>query len=86
MTGWNWNFEGARPSQRLDLFGDKIAFKTAGAYLEGNGGPLDFGLDLFQIRLPGTAGMILGMAHRIAGDGVFSAYIAGPGHNKPSLS
>jgi hypothetical protein len=69
----------------LDLFSDKIAFKAPGADLKGDGGPLNFGLDLFQIRLPGAAGMIFSVAHRIAGDRVFSAYIAGPGHNKPSF-
>jgi hypothetical protein len=69
----------------LDLFSDKIAFKAPGTDLEGNGSPLNLGLDLFQIGLPGAAGMVFRVAHRIAGNRVLSAYIADPGHNKPSL-
>jgi hypothetical protein len=69
----------------LDLFGDKVAFEAAGADLQGYRGALYFGLYLEQIRLPGAAGMILGVTHLIAGDGVFSTNIADTGHNKPSL-
>jgi hypothetical protein len=73
-------------SDPLDLFGYKIAFKAPGTDLEGNGSPLYLGLNFFQVRLPGSPGMILRVAHRITGNRVFSAYIAGSGHNKPSLS
>jgi hypothetical protein len=62
----------------LYFLSDKIAFQAPGADLKGDGGAVDQGLYLLQIRLPGTAEMILGMAHRITGDGVFSADIAGP--------
>jgi hypothetical protein len=62
----------------LHLFSDKIAFKAPGADLKGNRGTPNLGFNLQEIRLPGTTGMILGMAHRIAGDRVFSANIADP--------
>jgi hypothetical protein len=75
----------AKRDKPLNLFGDKIAFKAPGTDLDGDGGPLNFGLYLLQIGLPGTAGTVLRVAHRVTGDRVFSAYIAGPGHNKPSL-
>jgi hypothetical protein len=75
----------AKHAKPLNLFGDKIAFNAPGTDLEGDGGPLNLGLYLLQIRLPGTTGMVLRVAYRITGDRVFSAYIADPGHNKPSL-
>jgi hypothetical protein len=62
----------------LNFFGDKVAFEASGADLKGKSSALYLGLDLNQVRFPGTAGMVLGMAHRIAGYGVFSANIAGP--------
>jgi hypothetical protein len=62
----------------LHLFRDKIAPQAAGTDLQGKGGSLYFGLYLFQIRFPSAAGTIFGMAHRVAGDGVLSADIAGP--------
>jgi hypothetical protein len=65
-------------SKLLDLFGDQVAFEAAGADFDGNGGTVYLGLDLLQIRLPDAAGMIFSVAHRIAGDGMFSANIAGP--------
>jgi hypothetical protein len=68
-----------------DFFCYVVAFKTPGADFDGNRGALDFGLDFVQIRLPGAAGTVLGVAHFVAGNGVFATYIAGAGHNKPSF-
>jgi hypothetical protein len=69
MTAWNWS---------LNLLGDEITLQTAGANLQGDGRPPYIGFYLFQIRLPGAAGVIFRMAHRIPGDRVLSANIASP--------
>ena len=62
----------------LHLFGNVIAFETAGANFQGNGGSPQFGLYLYQVGFPGPAGMVLRMADLIASDCVFSANIASP--------
>jgi hypothetical protein len=69
----------------LDFFRDIAAFETPGADLNGEGGALDFRLDLMQIWFPGAAGTVFGVAHLVAGNGVFSTNIAGAGHNRPSF-
>jgi hypothetical protein len=63
---------------KLDFFGNKVAFQTAGAEFHRKSRSADFGFYLHQIGLPGPAGMILGMAYLVAGNRVFSANIAGP--------
>lgn len=62
----------------LDLFGNIVALKTAGAKLKGDSSSLDFGLYLYQIGFPGTATMIFCMANLISSNRVFSADIASP--------
>jgi hypothetical protein len=57
---------------------NKVAFKAAGADLEGNRSPPDFGFYLLEIGFPDAAGMIFRMAHLITGNRMFSANIAGP--------
>jgi hypothetical protein len=62
----------------LDFFGDKIAFQTAGADFQRYGGAPQLGFYLNQIGFPGAAGMVFRVAHRIAGNRMFSANIADP--------
>jgi hypothetical protein len=69
----------------LDFFRDVTAFEAPGADLNGKGGALDFRLDLMQIRFPGAAGTVLGVAYLVAGNSVFSTNIADAGHNRPSF-
>ena len=59
------------------LFGNKIAPQAPGADLERQGSPPDFSLDFLQVRLPDPPGTVIGMAYRIAGNGVLSTNIAG---------
>lgn len=62
----------------LDLLGNIVALKAAGAELKGDGSPLDFSLYLYQVGLPGTTAMIFCMADLISSYRVFSADIASP--------
>ena len=62
----------------LYFFCDVITLQAAGTYLQCNGSTAKFGLYFNQIRFPGSAGMVLGMANLIASDGVFPANIASP--------
>jgi hypothetical protein len=57
----------------LHFFGDKVAFKTAGAHFYRKSGAVDFGFYLYQIGFPGTPGVVFGMADLIPGYGMFSA-------------
>jgi hypothetical protein len=61
----------------LYFLGNIVAFKTAGAYLQGNRRAFQLGFYLFQVWLPDPAGTVIGMTYRIAGNGMFSADIAG---------
>jgi len=65
-------------SLKLYLSGKIIALETPGANFQGNSGSVQFSLHLLQIWFPGPPGMILRMANLVAGNGVFSANIAGP--------
>jgi hypothetical protein len=62
----------------LDLLGNIVALKTAGAKLKGYSSPLDFSLYLYQIGFPGAAAMIFCMANLVSSYRVFSANIASP--------
>jgi hypothetical protein len=67
-----------RLEPHLHLFGDIIAFQTAGAYLQRQSSPFNLGFNLHQIGLPSPAGMVFGVAYLIAGNRMFSANITGP--------
>jgi hypothetical protein len=62
---------------KLHFFGDIVASKAARANFQGDGCTVNLGLYLFQIWPPNPAGAVIGMAYRIARNGVFSANIAG---------
>jgi hypothetical protein len=55
---------------------DNIALETTGADFKGQGCTLYLSFYLYQIGPPGAAGMVLGMAYLVPGNGVFSANIA----------
>jgi hypothetical protein len=81
FSGTRWGAKLAENGQKaefLNFFGDKITFQAAGADFQGYGGTPQLGFYLDQIGLPGTAGVVFRVAHRIAGNRMFSAYIAGP--------
>jgi hypothetical protein len=61
----------------LYFLGDIIAPETTGTDLQCNRGTVYLGFYLLKVGFPDPAGMVIGMAYRIAGDGVFSANIAG---------
>ena len=61
----------------LYLFGDIVAFKTEGTDLQRYRGAVYLGFYLLEVGFPDPAGMIIGVAYRVAGNGVFSANIAG---------
>jgi hypothetical protein len=61
----------------LYFFGDIIASEAAGADLQCNRGTVYLGFHLLKVGFPDPAGMVIGMAYRITGNGVFSANIAG---------
>ena len=59
---------------RLDLY-DLAASKTAGADLEGGVGLAHHGSDLVQIRLPGSAGFVVGVTDIVPRNRLFTADI-----------
>jgi hypothetical protein len=68
-----------KPTYSLsDFFCYKIAFQAAGADFKGNRGSPDFSLYLDEVRFPGAAAVVLGMAYRVSANRVFAANIASP--------
>jgi hypothetical protein len=68
-----------KPAHSLsDFFCYKIAFQATGADLKGNRGSLDFSLYLDEVRFPGAAAAVLGMAYRVSANRMFAANIASP--------
>jgi hypothetical protein len=65
---------------KLDFFGDKVAFKAAGAQFYRKSSAFNLGFYLYQIGFPCPPGAVLGVAHLIAGHGMFSAQITSPRH------
>jgi hypothetical protein len=61
-----------------DFFCYKIAFQAAGADFKGNRGSPDFSLYLDEIRFPGAAAAVFGMAYRVSANRMFTANIASP--------
>jgi hypothetical protein len=54
----------------------KTALQAARANLKRQSRPVNLGLYLFYIGPPSSAGAVLGMAHPVPGNGMFTANIA----------
>jgi hypothetical protein len=69
----------------LDFFGNESAPQTPGAYFERHGCPRDFGFDVYQIRTPRPALMIIRFAHRVSADRALAANLAPSRHIEPAF-
>jgi hypothetical protein len=68
----------AKRNKLLDFPGNLVALEAAGADLKGYRGAVELGFYLLEVRFPGAAGVVVGVAYLVPGDGVFSADIATP--------
>jgi hypothetical protein len=64
----------------LESFGYVAGTDTAGADLDASHGTVGDGLDFLQVRIPGSAGLVVGVAHVITETGAFSTDRANFGH------
>ena len=53
---------------------------AARAHLDAPNGSVAYGLDLLQVRIPGSAGLVVGVADVVAEAGAFAAYFTNLGH------
>ena len=68
----------------LHLLCHITASQTAGTHLDCHGGSTDFGLNLYKVRLPNTACMIVWLTYIVTAHGTLAANLTSSGHNKPA--
>jgi hypothetical protein len=60
----------------LERFGNPSRADATGAHLDASHGAVIDGFDLLQVRMPGPAGFVVGVANVVAETGAFAAYLA----------